>query len=118
MHILLWARSAPGNLSRNMLALLQSADNELYVSLATLWECAIKSAIGKLDVPPNFYRIISNDYHILSVELSHVEACAKLPLHHRDSFDRMLIVQAQLAGLILLTYDRNIGRYDVPVILN
>ena len=117
-HILLWARAAPDNLSRDVLAILQSADSELYVSVATLWECAIKTAIGKLEVPANFYRIVASDYQIVSVEVAHLEAYAQLPMHHRDPFDRMLIVQAQLGSLVLLTQDRNIGRYDVSTIVN
>ena len=117
-HILLWARAAPGNLSRDVLAILQSPDNELYVSVATLWECAIKTAIGKLEIPADFYRIVASDYRIVSVEIAHLEAYAKLPMHHRDPFDRMLIAQARLGSLILLTQDRNIVRYDVSMIMN
>ena len=117
-HILLWARSAPDKLSGKVLAILQSSDSELYVSLATLWECAIKSSIGKLEVPSDFYRIVANDYRMLDLEVSHLEACATLPMHHRDPFDRMLIVQAQLASLTVLTHDKKFGLYDVPSVFN
>ena len=117
-HILLWARSAPDRLSEDVTAILKSADNDLYVSVATLWECAIKSAIGKLKIPAGFHRIVADDYHLLGVEVPHLEAYANLPLHHRDPFDRMLIVQAQLAGLIMLTQDSNFARYDVSIVLN
>ena len=116
-HVLLWARSGPDKLSREAVAILESQDSELYVSTATLWECAIKSSIGRLDVPTNFYRIVARDYTLLGMDVSHFEAYAKLPMHHRDPFDRLLIVQAQLAGLILLTRDRNIARYDVPIVM-
>ena len=88
----------------------------LYLSVASLWECAIKSSIGKLDVPEDFYRTVSGDYEILGIDVSHVQACANLPMHHRDPFDRMLVVQAQMGGLTLVTRDRNIAKYDVPVI--
>ena len=117
-HILLWARSAPERLSEDVLAILKSADNDFYVSVVTLWECAIKSAIGKLEIPVGFHRIVADDYHLLGVEIPHLEAYANLPLHHRDPFDRMLIVQAQSSGLILLTKESNFARYDVPIILN
>lgn len=113
-HILLWARSAPDKLSEKGLAILQSADNELHVSIATLWECAIKSSVGKLHLPTGFYSIVANDYRMLSVEIPHLEAYANLPMHHRDPFDRMLIAQAQVSGLILVTHDRKFGLYDVP----
>lgn len=115
-HTLLWARSAPERLSREALTILQSTGDTLYVSMASLWECAIKSSIGKLDVPAGFYRIVSNDYEMLGIELSHVEACADLPMHHRDPFDRLLVAQAQLGGLVLVTRDPDIARYDVPIV--
>lgn len=116
-HTLLWARSAPGRLSGEALAVLQSAENILHVSMASLWECAIKASIGKLAVPDDFYRIVSGDYEILGIEVAHVEACASLPLHHRDPFDRLLVAQARLGGLILITRDRNIARYGVATVV-
>ena len=115
-HTLLWARSAPERLSREALTILQSTGDTLYVSMASLWECAIKSSVGKLDVPADFYRIVSNDYEVLGIELSHVDACADLPMHHRDPFDRLLVAQAQLGGLVLVTRDPDIARYDVPIV--
>ena len=115
-HTLLWARTAPNVLSADALAVLESADSALYLSVASLWECAIKSSIGKLDVPDEFYQTVAADYEILGIEVSHVEACAKLPMHHRDPFDRMLVAQARLGGLTLLTRDRDIAKYDVPVV--
>ena len=114
-HTLLWARGTPDLLSAAALAVLES-DNALYLSIVSLWECAIKSAIGKLDVPEGFYRTVAGDYEILGIETSHVEACADLPMHHRDPFDRMLVAQARLGGLILVTRDRNIAMYDIPVV--
>ena len=116
-HVLLWARSAPEKLSREAIAILESQESELHVSMATLWECAIKSSIGRLDVPNNFYRIVAREYTLLGMDIAHLEAYANLPMHHRDPFDRLLIVQAQFAGLILLTHDRNIARYDVPIVM-
>lgn len=115
-HTLLWARATPDLLSADALAVLESADNALYLSIASLWECAIKSSIGKLDVPDDFYRTVAGDYEILGIDVSHVEASANLPLHHRDPFDRMLVAQARLGGLTLVTRDRDIARYDVPVV--
>ena len=85
--------------------------------MASLWECAIKTLIGKLAVPDSFYRIVSGDYEILGIEVAHVEACASLPLHHRDPFDRLLVAQAQLGGLVLISRDRDIARYGVPTVV-
>ena len=115
-HTLLWARATPERLAVDALAVLESIDSALYLSVASLWECAIKSSIGKLDVPDDFYRTVSGDYEILGIEMAHVQACANLPMHHRDPFDRMLVAQAQIGGLTLVTGDRNIAKYDVPVI--
>ena len=115
-HALLWARSAPGLLSADALAVLQSPRNVLYVSIASLWECAIKASVGKLEIPDDFHRIVSGDYEVLGVDVAHVEASAKLPMHHRDPFDRMLVAQARLGGLTLVSRDPNVARYDVPVV--
>ena len=109
-HALLWARGAPDQLSPEALAVLESTGNMLYLSVASLWECAIKYSIGKLEVPDGFFRTVAGDYEIPGVETAHVEECAKLPMHRRDPFDRMLI------GLTLVTRDRNIAMYDVPVV--
>ena len=67
-HVLLWARAQPDLLSAAACAALESADNALYLSVVSLWECAIKSAIGKLDLPRNFYQIVAADYEILPIE--------------------------------------------------
>ena len=115
-HTLLWARSAPDRLSSDAVAALRSPSNMLYVSVASLWECAIKSSIGKLDVPKDFFAIVSRDYELLHIEVPHIELCANLPMHHRDPFDRMLVAQAQLGGLTLITSDSHITKYNIAVI--
>ncbi len=116
-HALLWARAAPALLSEEARTVFESNDTTLYVSMATLWECAIKRSIGKLELPDNFFEIIADDYEVLGIEISHLVAYAELPMHHRDPFDRLLVVQAQLGDLTLLTRDPNIARYDVSIIV-
>lgn len=115
-HVLLWSRASPERLSPEAVRLLQSTDNTLYVSMATLWECAIKVCIGKLALPDGFFRIVANDYELLDIELAHLEATLQLPLLHRDPFDRLLVAQAQLGGLTLVTRDSNVIRYEVPAV--
>ena len=115
-HVLLWARATPARLSEEAQAVFQSRDTVVYVSMATLWECAVKRSIGKLELPDNFYEIITDDYEILGIELSHLVAYAELPMHHRDPFDRLLVVQAQLGDLTLLSRDTNIAKYDVSIL--
>lgn len=114
-HALLWARAAPELLSAKARAVIESTDTTLYVSMATLWECAIKRSIGKLELPDNFYEIIADDYEILGIEISHLVAYAELPMHHRDPFDRLLVAQARLSDLTLLSRDPNIAKYDISV---
>ena len=116
-HALLWARAAPALLSEEARTVFESNDTTLYVSMATLWECAIKRSIGKLELPDNFFEIVADDYEILGIEISHLVAYAELPMHHRDPFDRLLVVQAQLGELTLLTRDPNIARYDVSIMV-
>lgn len=84
--------------------------------MATLWECAIKVCIGKLVVPDGFFRIVANDYEMLDIDLAHLEATMQLPPLHRDPFDRLLVAQARLGGLRLVTRDHNVIRYPVPVV--
>ena len=115
-HVLLWARSTPDFLRADALAIFRNPDCALYVSVASLWECAIKCSVGKLALPDGFYRIVAEDYGIVGIETTHLEACGQLPMHHRDPFDRLLIVQAQLGDFTLVTRDDNIVRYDVAVL--
>ena len=115
-HALLWARSTPELLSAKALEVFRNPECTLYVSIATLWECAIKRSIGKLVLPDGFYRIVAEDYDLLSIETRHVEAYGHLPMHHRDPFDRVLVVQAQLGDYTLVTRDENIVRYDVAIL--
>lgn len=114
-HALLWARSEPNQLSTEALSLFGDPSSLLCVSLASLWECAIKSAIGKLTLPEGFYASVADDYQLLGIELAHIEECERLPLHHRDPFDRLLVAQARVMNLTILTRDRNIAMYDVSV---
>lgn len=115
-HTLLWARAAPALLSEEARTVFESSDTTLYVSMATLWECAIKRSIGKLELPDNFYAIVADDYEILGIEIAHLEAYAELPMHHRDPFDRLLVAQARLGDLTLLSRDPNIAKYDVSIV--
>ncbi len=73
-HALLWARSAPQLLAREALALFEDPDSALYVSVVSLWECAIKCSVGELALPSDFYRGVADDYEILGVELRHASA--------------------------------------------
>ncbi|AHG89179.1 PilT protein domain protein [Gemmatirosa kalamazoonensis] len=89
---------------------------EVYVSMASLWELAIKASIGKLRVGVSLrYAVTVNHFTVLPVSLDHVERVANLPHHHRDPFDRMLAAQALHEGLTLVTHDRSFAPYALPV---
>lgn len=117
----LWMALTPERLSAAARALVESTDNELYLSAASAWEIGIKYALRKLRLPepPMPYvpsrmrtlRVLS-----LSVEHTHALQVSVLPPHHRDPFDRLLIAQAQLEDLPVLTADRVFERYDVATI--
>ncbi len=121
----LWIKTDPGQIRAETLAEVADTSNRVHVSIAALWELAIKSAMGKLDV---FTRAIGRDdalltnalresgISLLSIEVPHVLVAARLPLHHRDPFDRMMIAQAQQENLIIVTRDAIFARYEVRVV--
>ncbi len=118
----LWMQVSPERLAPAALEIVQDAANELYLSAASCWEIAIKYALGKLPLPmtPAEYvpsRLQTGGVLALPVSARHALHVATLPAHHRDPFDRLLIAQAQLEGLGLITADRQLTAYDVRLIL-
>jgi PIN domain nuclease of toxin-antitoxin system len=108
-------------LSEAARALLQEPENRLFLSAASSWEIAIKYALGKLPLPlpPTEYvlsRMESSGTTPLPVQHSHALHVANLPHHHADPFDRLLIAQAQLESLEILTADRQFQAYDVSLV--
>ncbi len=93
-HTLLWALSEPATLSAESRTILEGNETYVFVSLVSLWECAIKSSIGKLSIPDDFSDLVAAGFEILSVEVAHVERYLQIALLHRDPFDRMLVSQA------------------------
>ncbi|WP_295394945.1 type II toxin-antitoxin system VapC family toxin [uncultured Thiodictyon sp.] len=116
-HSLLWALGDPGALSRPARDVLASPATIIFVSSASLWECAIKASIGKLDLPDDFFDAIpETGYEVLPIRLSHLNEYRALPLHHRDPFDRMFVAQARAEALTLITRDPEIAKYDVALL--
>lgn len=110
----------PERLSEESRALLRDPGSELFLSAASAWEIAIKFAAGRLQLPqpPTAFvtqRIAEDRLGALSVLYTHALRAGELPPHHRDPFDRVLIAQAQIEGLTLLTADRVLARYDIPI---
>ena len=115
-HTLLWALEGGRRLNTETYQAIHDADNEIFVSVATVWELAIKRESGRLQAPDDLESAVkAQGYASLPITFRHAESAASLPSPHRDPFDRMLIAQAQTEGLTLVTDDSHIARYDVPI---
>lgn len=118
-HLLLWAAAEPRRLSKKTRALLEDPDNVLLFSAASLWEVAIKAGLRRPDftVEPAVLRrgLLDNGYVELPVVSEHAVATATLPPIHRDPFDRLLVAQAQVEGITLLTSDPVVAQYPGPI---
>jgi PIN domain nuclease of toxin-antitoxin system len=116
-HSLLWTVFEPDKLSTEAQEIIVDQKNIICVSLISLWEISIKQNIGRLDIPKEFFEIVTTrGFEILPLTLAQIEQYRNLPLHHRDPFDRMLIVQARQQKLMLITRDSEISKYDVKII--
>lgn len=118
-HLLLYAAGMPERLPSVARTILEDPDSELVFSAASLWEVAIKNGLGRQDyrVDPRLLRrgLLENGYTELPVAGSHAVATDLLPAINSDPFDRMLVAQAQIEGVTLLTLDPVIGRYPGPI---
>lgn len=104
-------------ISRKALAALGSEGIEPIVSAVTIWEAAIKRGLGKLDAPPDLLTQLERaGVEVLPVTGRHADLVASLPPHHRDPFDRLLVAQATIEGLPLISDDQWMRRYDIDVI--
>jgi PIN domain nuclease of toxin-antitoxin system len=118
-HILLWAAQGVEHLPLDAQTLMNNPENELLFSVASLWEIVIKCGLGREDfkVDPRLLRrsLLDNDYHELPIRSEHAVAIDALPPIHKDPFDRMLIAQATVEGITLLTADAQLAKYPGPV---
>ena len=118
-HILLWAAGDKDQLSSDARALISDQSNELFFSAASLWEVAIKSGMGRNDfkVDARLLRrgLLDNGYSELPIGSEHAVAIDSLPPIHKDPFDRILIAQATVEGITLLTADSLVSQYPGPI---
>ena len=118
-HLLLWAAGQPERLSHAARELIEASENDLVFSTASLWEVVIKRGLGREDfkVDPRLLRrgLLDNGYSELPIGSEHVVAIDTLPPLHKDPFDRVLIAQALVEGITLLTRDPTVARYPAPV---
>ena len=113
-HVLLWSLAAPERLDPAAREAIRDPGHVVFVSTASVWELAIKAALGKLTMPDDLDdQLRLNRFDVLDITFGHARAVEHLPPHHRDPFDRMLIAQARVEGLTLITRDPQVQRYGV-----
>jgi PIN domain nuclease of toxin-antitoxin system len=115
-HLLVWSLAYPQRLPGGARALIESTENDVYFSVASVWEVAIKHRLGRSDFeyPPRHFTDAARRIGFVDLQID-VQACfrvGELPLHHRDPFDRMLVAQAMTAPMFLLTVDRQLTAYS------
>lgn len=120
-HAFIWLDSVPRKLSSTAMSVCQDLSNQLFVSLATIWEMQIKLQSGKLTLPASIEEIVErqtqeNRITLLRMEFAHILAVGNLPDHHKDPFDRMLVAQATVEKLVLLSVDEQLAKYAVQVV--
>lgn len=123
-HTFLWWIDNDSRLSAQVDAIIRNGANEVLFSTASSWEIAIKAQLGKLALPTNsatleqfiIDQLSKNHFSILPIQLNHTLQVYRLPLHHRDPFDRILVAQSQVENVPLLTDDPLIRQYNTQVI--
>lgn len=118
-HVLLWVLTDDPRLTSEIRSLILSDDTDLFFSAASIWEISIKSALKRADFPydPSIVRkaLLDNGYAELPITGEHSVFVGSLPALHADPFDRMLIAQAHVEGMLLLTHDSKIEGYPGPI---
>lgn len=116
-HVLLWWLADAPELSAEARAAIGNENNLVLVSAANIWEIRIKQALGKLEIPADFEAVLNaQPFLFLDITVDHAHAVGELPFHHRDPFDRMLIAQAGVERLTLVTHDVQLRDYGIPVL--
>ena len=114
-HVLLWWLDDNRALGKGARSHIADGSNQVLVSAVSIWEIIIKRSLGKLVIPNNFRNQLGT-LQSLDVKQGHAFAVGDLPDYHKDPFDRLLIAQCIVEGLVLVTSDTNIKRYDVAVL--
>jgi PIN domain nuclease of toxin-antitoxin system len=115
-HAFLWWRTGSARLRRQARERVATADTVL-VSAATAWEIAIKRALGRIDLDEPLSSLVEDsEFTTLNITFEHAERTGLLPPHHADPFDRMLVAQAAVEGATIVTHDRQLEPYGVPII--
>jgi PIN domain nuclease of toxin-antitoxin system len=117
-HTFLWLIIEDPRLTENVQKLFLNPDNDIFLSIASAWEIAIKSSLGKLHLAEPLEKLITreiklNGIYLLHIELKHVMTVAGLPFHHCDPFDRILVAQCRSENLPILSSDQNFDKYEI-----
>ncbi len=116
-HILIWALENNPRLSENARDAITAGSNMVFVSTASAWEISIKQSIGKLKVPDNLLEeLLAHRFSLLDINAEHAQLAGELPLIHKDPFDRMLVAQAKIEKLTLISTDPHIAQYEVKLL--
>ena len=120
-HAWLWMISTPERFSKQALRMVEKTSVELVLSAASAWEISIKHGLGRIELPGDAEAVIPDlmlrsGVEALPITHTHALRAGALPAHHKDPFDRILVAQAQLEGIPILTADQEIPSYDVEVI--
>jgi PIN domain nuclease of toxin-antitoxin system len=120
-HTLLWFLGEPDYLPPRVLAAIVAAGSDAAVSIGSLWEIAIKASLNKVYLPKNYDELFpqavpDSGLSLLPIQPAHLVVVSRLPLHHRDPFDRLLIAQAMVEGLTLVSVDNRFAAYGTPLL--
>jgi PIN domain nuclease of toxin-antitoxin system len=115
-HILLWFLTDDERLGQTQIDFIENSQNELFFSLGSLWEIAIKAGLFKLSIPNPIDCLVPAEVQLIDIKIPHLSAYQQLPLIHKDPFDRLLIAQSQVEDLWLLTDDRKFDGYPVKLL--
>lgn len=120
-HIVLWMSLADKSLSKSIKKVIETEENEIFMSMASIWELGIKISLKKLVLPfplKDFIQdeIIDNGFGLLPIKKEHIFSLETLPFHHRDPFDRLLISQAKVEAYTVLTADKIFKKYKIPTL--
>jgi PIN domain nuclease of toxin-antitoxin system len=115
-HVMIWALEAPDRLNSKARTAIESRENKVFVSIVSPWELAIKGPREGLRLPDELeVEMDRRGFDLLPVLFRHTEPIGSMPYHHRDPFDRMLVAQALVEGLTIVTADRKLTNYQVSL---
>ena len=116
-HVLLWWLDDNPTLSGRAREAIAEGTNLVFVSATVIWEIRIKQSLGKLKIPKDFKNILDQQpFEMLAITAEHAHAVGNLPSYHRDPFDRMLIAQAKVEELTVVTRDIHFKKYKIPIL--